>query len=253
MAARLNLVGKNILVTGAGRGIGRAISIALTKQGCNVFALSRTPSSLESLVKEHKSIVPVVGDITDWDDTKTKIEQLQVMDGLVNNAGEIYEYPSIHSVTKEQIWTALETNLLGAINCTKVVTAKMIKEGRPGSIVNISSNCSLRAVSTGIIHYAVAKAGLDAATRQFAYELGPHSIRVNSVNPTLVLGTDTADDFLENFPQVIDKIVYRTPMKKLLDLDDVTGTVIYFLSDLSSKVTATCNVIDGGVLNCVIY
>ncbi|XP_060558817.1 D-erythrulose reductase-like [Ruditapes philippinarum] len=253
MAAQLNLLGKNILVTGAGRGIGRAISITLSKQGSNVYALSRTPSSLESLVKEHKSIVPIVGDVNDWEDTKRKIEDLKVMDGLVNNAGIMNDFAPVHSLTRQQLCAVLETNLLGAINCTNVVTEKMIKEGKSGSIVNVSSNSTLSTVYGGIMPYVISKAGLDAATRQFAYELGPHGIRVNSVNPGLVWGTDMTNANLKSNPELREKIEYRTPMKKLVELDDVTGTVIYFLSDLSSMVTATANIIDGGALNCIIY
>ncbi|XP_060563143.1 D-erythrulose reductase-like [Ruditapes philippinarum] len=252
MAAQLNLFGKNILVTGAGRGIGRAISIALSKQGSNVYALSRTPSSLESLVKEHKSIVPIVGDVNDWEDTKRKIEDLNVMDGLVNNAGIINEYTGFQSLTKQQLGTYLETNLLGAINVTKVVAEKMIKEGKPGSIVNVSSMSSINPLYGGIMPYVISKAGLDAATRQFAYELGPHNIRVNSVNPSLVSGTDMTDGIVKSDPQLRDSTEYRTPMKRLVGIDDVSGAVVYLLSDLSLMVTATCHILDGGITNCII-
>ncbi|XP_045182079.2 L-xylulose reductase-like [Mercenaria mercenaria] len=250
--AGLNLAGKNILVTGAGRGLGRAIAIALAEHDSKVFALSRNPSTLDSLVKEQPSIEPIVADVSDWQETRRKLEDLRTMDGLVNNAGIIDTDPAT-KVSKEKIYKILDTNLLGAINCTQVVANKMIQVGRPGSIVNVSSNTSLIATAIGILPYAMSKGGLDAATRQFALELGPYNIRVNSVNPALFRTTNMSAQLTEEFPELIKQMELRTPLKRLAEVNDVTGPVLYFLSDLSSMVTATCNVIDGGTLNCTVY
>ncbi|XP_045181969.2 L-xylulose reductase-like [Mercenaria mercenaria] len=250
--AGLKLAGKNILVSGAGRGIGRAIAIALVEHGSKVFALERIPSTLESLVKEEPNIESVVADISDWEETRHKLEDLRTMDGLVNNAG-INETDPATTVTKEKIYKVLDTNLLGAVNCSQVVARKMIQEGRAGSIVNVSSTASLIGAGVGLLPYAISKGGLDAATRQLALELGPYNIRVNSVNPALVRTTNISTQFIEEFPELAEQIKFKIPLKRLAEVNDVTGPVLYLLSDLSSMVTATCNVIDGGMINCTVF
>ncbi|XP_053383483.1 D-erythrulose reductase-like [Mercenaria mercenaria] len=247
----LNLAGKNILVTGTGRGLGRAIAIALAKHGSKVFALSRTPSTLDSLVKEQPSIEPIVADVSCWEETRCKLEDLKTMDGLVNNAG-IFTTDPATMVTKEKIYKVLDTNLLGVINCAQVVANRMIKDGRPGSIVNMSGTTSLSCAGVGFLPYAMSKGGLDAATRQLAFERGPYNIRVNSVNPALVKTTNSSAQIIEENPKLVEQMEFKTPLKRLIEVDDVTGPVVYFLSDLSSMVTATCNVIDGGILNCMV-
>ncbi|XP_053381792.1 L-xylulose reductase-like [Mercenaria mercenaria] len=250
--AGLNLAGKNILVTGAGRGLGRTIAIALAEHGSKVFALSRSPFTLDSLVKEQPSIEPIVADVSDWEETRRKLEDLRTMDGLVNNAGIIDTDPAT-TVTKEKLYKILDTNLLGAINCSQVVASKMIQDEKPGSIVNVSSIASLIGAGFGLLPYAMAKGGLDTATRQFALELGPYNIRVNYVNPGFFRTTNMSAPVIEEFPGLIKQMELRTPLKRLAEVNDVTGPVLYFLSDLSSMVTATCNVIGGGLINCTVY
>ncbi|XP_053381708.1 L-xylulose reductase-like [Mercenaria mercenaria] len=113
--------GKKVLVTGAGGGIGRALAIALNEAGCKVYALSRTKSTLDSLVAEHPKIVPIVADVSNWDDTRRKLEDLEPLDGLVNNAAILGEKYSSVDCPRDTIDKVLNTNLLGAINCAQVV------------------------------------------------------------------------------------------------------------------------------------
>lgn len=134
-------------------------------------------------MKEHLSITPLIADISNWDETR---ETLETIDGLVYNAGILPEITQATEVTKRQLYSALDINLLGAINCAQVVAGKMIRDGRPGSIVNISSYAALNAY-VGVLSYAVSKGALDAATRQLAAKLGPHN---NYVYPTLVSVTN---------------------------------------------------------------
>ena len=132
--------GKTFLVTGAGRGIGRALVKALVKSGGKVYALSRTKEPLDSLVKYSDKIYPVVIDISDWDRTRSVVEKLDTFDGVVNNAG----YHPGNGLTaaldcpKERFEIAFNTNTLAAVNIIQTVGKKMVQRGNGGSIVNIS-------------------------------------------------------------------------------------------------------------------
>ena len=132
-------VGKKFLVTGAGRGIGRTLSKELAKCGGEVFALSRTKETLDSLSEESTRIYPILADVGDWENTRDILEQLGAMDGVVNNAAEIVKHwHSAVDCPKEVLERAIKINLLGAINVTQVTSKRMIEAGNSGSIVNIS-------------------------------------------------------------------------------------------------------------------
>ena len=120
----------------------------------------------------------------------------------------------------------------------------MVDSGRNGSIVNISSHVSMRAFP-GALGYNMAKSGVDMVTKQFALELGPHNIRVNSVNPTLT-ATNLKEE-LDELADVEQHHVERTPMGRINTIDDVVGPVLYLLSDFSAMVTGTNNLVDGGI------
>jgi len=119
-----NFTGKKVLVTGAGSGIGRAVAITLVKSGCVVYALSRTGSKLDSLVKEYPDIVPITQDLKDWDKTRDVLDQIEPLDGLVNNAGDVpWTLPAL-DFTKDQLDYYVQNNLYSAINCTQVLPRK---------------------------------------------------------------------------------------------------------------------------------
>ena len=131
--------GKKILVTGAGRGIGRLLTQEIIKAGGEVYALSRTKETLDSLAKEADRIHPIVADLTDWDDSREKLKALPPMDGVVNNAGKNPDtFYDITDIPKEVFENDLRLNLMGAINVTQVTAKKMIEAGKGGSIVNVS-------------------------------------------------------------------------------------------------------------------
>ncbi|XP_045212987.2 L-xylulose reductase-like [Mercenaria mercenaria] len=238
--------GKKVLVTGAGGGIGRALAIALNEAGCKVYALSRTKSTLDSLVAEHPKIVPIIADVSNWNDTRRKLEDLEPLDGLVNNAGILEEMCPAIDCPKDNIVTVLNTNLLGAINCAQVVAKKMIDSKVKGSIVNISSVAGIGAFPTNL-SYNVSKAGLDMVTKQFALELGPYQIRVNSVNPTLVM-TPLVTNLKEGL--AYEKVFNaRTPMSRVAKVEEIVGPILYLLSDYSSMVSGQMHPVDGGLLS----
>lgn len=239
--------GKKVLITGAGKGIGRALAISLSKASCKVYALSRTQSDLDTLTEKCENIVPIVADLCDWEDTRKKLEKLEVLDGLVNNAGVSgYQYPAV-DCPREFICKILENNLLSAINCTQAIAKKMIEEKRKGSIVNVSSVGGLASYPNGL-PYMVSKAGMDMVSKQFALELGPHGIRVNSVNPGVVL-TALVQKVIEKNKDGVKDIVSRTPMGRTLEMREVVDPILYLLSDHSSMVSGQMHVVDGGMLS----
>ena len=122
----------------------------------------------------------------------------------------------------------------------------MVAAGKKGSIVNVSSVGGVSA-SNGAMHYSMSKAALDMVTRQFATELGPSNIRVNSANPTIV-HTDMGNTVFENLPDKGATQLGHTPMGRFMETEDAVGPILYLLSDHSSMVTGTTNIVDGGLL-----
>ena len=134
-----DFTGKKILITGAGRGIGRALALEIAKNGGEVYALSRTKETLDSLAKESKRIHPIICDVSDWDGTRDVLERLDAMDGVVNNAAKVLgAYVSALECPKENIERYLNVNIMAVINVIQATGKKMVAAGKGGSIVNIS-------------------------------------------------------------------------------------------------------------------
>ena len=244
-----NFLNKKILVTGAGRGLGRQIAIKLAEEGADVYAVSRTSATLGTLKEQYPSITTITLDLSDWGRTREVLKHLEPMDGLVNNAA--VRPTMTHSPIGTDFATLntyMQNNLYSAINCTQIIAEKMISNGKRGSIVNISSLLSICALR-GAFPYGISKAGLDMVTKHCALELGGHDIRVNSINPTLFL-TDSAKEVIDSAgKEVFDACMRTIPMKRLPEIDEVVGPVLYLLSDCSTMVNGTIQVIDGGQLS----
>jgi len=242
-----DFTGQSILVTGASRGIGRELTKALIKAGAVVYGLSSNKELLNSLQQEcGESVRPVVVDLSDWDATRAAVEALPVMDGLVNNAGISYPWVASVDVPRDVIEKTMSVNLMAAINLTQIVGRKMVAAGRKGSIVNISSINGLKPMRE-CMAYNISKAGLDMMTKQFAMELGPSNIRVNSVNPTVAL-TDMGREHWENPPEKGELLRGHTALGRFAEVDEVVGPILYLLSGYSSMVTGTTNPVEGGLL-----
>ena len=267
-----NFDGKNILVTGAGRGIGQGIAKTLARSGAKVYAFSKTKANLDSLIKEVPSIQPIHLNFQDWGDTSKVVDNIAVLDGLVNNAGIVPAPTDAAKVLKEAIDTIFDVNLKAAINVMQVVGKKMTQAGKGGSIVNVSSMLGHRAyrgylpkkmtqagkggsivnVSSmlghrayrGYLPYCVSKAGLNMATKMFALELGKYKIRVNSFNPA---GVRTEN--VEKYGQAaIKHATSRMPIGRICEIEDVVDGVLFLLSDKSQMITGTDVSIDGGYM-----
>lgn len=243
-----NLAGKKFLVTGAGRGIGRALSKTLSEQGCKVYALSRTQETLDTLAKENTNIHTIQADVSNWDELKDKLACIEVLDGLVNNAALTEELsgPAL-DVSKEVLQKMFETNLFASINTTQIIGKKMVAAKKPGSIVNVSSVVSLQSFPQHLA-YNSSKAGLDMVTKQFALELGPYNIRVNSINPTLVM-TENVKRYIKEMSPFDELFIGKTPMGRLPEMKEVIFPMLYLLSDLSSCVSGTTHIVDGAMMS----
>ena len=233
--------GKNILVTGAGRGIGQGIASSLAAAGAKVYALDSDKGNLDDLVKEIPTITAIHQDLEDWEKTCEVVSNIDNLDGLVNCAAQIRKGAAIDE-TKENIDIVLDVNLKAAINLMQVVGKKMIAAGKGGSIVNISSVSGARATNN-LLAYCVAKAGVEMATKVFALELGPNKIRVNALAPTATR-TEGYEMFLDETAQA--KVISMIPMGRVNEIDDVVQCVVFLLSDNSKMITGTTITVDGG-------
>ena len=137
-AMSFDFAGKKILVTGAGRGIGRELTKAIVNAGGEVYALGRTKENIESLARETTNIHAVIVDLHDWEATKRELVKLEALDGVVNNAGVTPSFSDALDVTKESIENVLSVQLMAPINVIQVTAKKMIEAGKQGSIVNVS-------------------------------------------------------------------------------------------------------------------
>lgn len=130
--------GKKVLITGAGRGIGRELAISIANAGGEVYALGRTKENIESLAEECCNIHSIVVDLRDWEATREELHKLEALDGVVNNADKSLSYSESLDVEKETLEEALDINVHAPVNVIQVTTKKMIEAGKPGSVVNVS-------------------------------------------------------------------------------------------------------------------
>lgn len=240
---QIDFGGKRVLVTGAGKGIGRNIVRSLKESNAQVIALSRTVADLESLAAEVECETIAV-DLVDVAATQTAVEALGPIDLLVNNAGVAILEPFLET-SVEAFDKTMAVNVRAVLVVSQIVARGMIERGNGGAIVNVSSQSSMRAVQDHTT-YCTSKGALDQLTRMMALELGPHNIRVNSVNPTVVLtpmGKRAWADPAKGGPMKA-----RIPLGRFADPEHVSQTVIYLLSNQADMVHGVILPIDGGFL-----
>ncbi|XP_071478331.1 L-xylulose reductase-like [Diadema antillarum] len=236
--------GKRALVTGAGKGIGRGIAIALAKCGASVTAVTRSQADLDSLKAEIPSVETICLDIHDWNKTDKLLSPLSAFDLLVNSAG-VSSAESCLEISPEAYDDVMMINHRASLQITKIVAKKMIEKGQGGSIVNLSSIASLQGLKNHAV-YASTKGALDSYTKVAALEFAQHKIRVNCVNPTVVL-TPMAKKFWEQ-SETRDSMLARIPLGRFLEVEDVVNPVLFLLSDKSAMINGITLPIDGGAL-----
>ncbi|XP_045428266.1 L-xylulose reductase isoform X1 [Pipistrellus kuhlii] len=257
----LGLAGRRALVTGAGKGIGRSTVRALHAAGVRVVAVSRTQGDLDSLVRECPGVEPVCVDLGDWAATERALAGVGPVDLLVNNAAMALLQPFLE-VTKEACDTAFDVNLRAVVQVSQVsgrgrgrgpltvsefqiVARGLIARGAPGSIVNVSSQASQRALANHSV-YCATKGALDMLTKVMAMELGPHKIRVNTVNPTVVMTPMGKANWSD--PMKAKTMLDRIPLGRFAEEQDVVDAILFLLSDRSSMTTGSAVPVDGGFL-----
>ncbi|XP_005407282.1 PREDICTED: carbonyl reductase [NADPH] 2 [Chinchilla lanigera] len=241
---QLNFSGLRALVTGAGKGIGRDTVKALHASGASVVAVSRTDADLVSLSKECPGIEAVCVDLGNWEATEQALGRVGAVDLLVNNAAVVLMQPFLE-ITKETFDRSFNVNLRSVVQVSQIVARGMIARGVPGSIVNISSMVA-HVTYPNLITYSSTKSAMTMLTKAMAMELGPHKIRVNSVNPTVVLtamGKKVTAD-----PEFSRKMKERHPLRKFAEVEDVVNSILFLLSDRSASTTGSGIMVDGGYL-----
>lgn len=241
---------KVAFITGATRGIGRAIALELAKEGYNIALNYRTENeALESLKKEISEIgvecYPVQGDVSKAEDaermTKEIIEHFEQIDVLVNNAG-ITKDNLILRMKEEEFTDVINVNLVGTFNITKNVIKYMTKK-RYGKIINLSSVVGISG-NAGQSNYAASKAGIIGFTKSIAKELASRNITANAVAPGFIQ-TDMTNVLKDEIKEAIEGTI---PLKRLGTAEDVAKVVKFLASDESSYITGQVINVDGGML-----
>lgn len=248
----MRLEGKKALVTGSSRSIGRAIAIALAREGADVVVnFKRHQEEAEEVVKTvsdlgHRSMA--IGASTD---SKPDVERMaeeadRFLDGidiLINNAGVLKRTPFLEITEEEWDWT-LDTNLKGYFMVGQAVARHMVGRKIAGAIINMSSAGQIVA-APNLTHYCVAKAGIEMLTKQMALELAPHKIRVNALAPGLIETDLNRQDIAD--PAFRERRMARIPLQLIGVPEDLVGAVMFLANEEESRlVTGASIFIDGG-------
>ena len=250
MLKKINLKNRTALVTGAGKGIGRACAIALAEAGADLIIISRTKKDLDKvsrIIKKFKSkCSSFVCDVTNYKQVKQIINKQKKIDILVNNAGtNIPEH--FTKVQKKNMEYIVKLNTIATFHLAQLCTLKMLKTKNRkkigGSIINMSSQLghvggSIRSV------YSMTKFGLEGLTKGMAIDLAKNNIRVNTVCPTFV-ETPMIKRFFKN-KKFKKEMIKNIPLGRVADVSDVATAVAFLASDSSSMITGSSILIDGG-------
>ena len=247
---KYNLKGKYALVTGAGKGLGRACAIALAEAGSNLILISRTQKDLDSVSKVARKYKvkskTYVCDLTNYIKLKKIIEEQKKIDVLINNAGtNIPEH--FLKIRKQDMEKVVKINTIAAFNVANLVALKMVQTKNRkkigGAIVNMSSQMGhvggpIRSV------YNMTKFGVEGLTKGMAIDLAKYNIRVNSIAPTFVVTPMTKKFFKnKNFRK---EVLGNIPLGRYAELSEISSAAVFLASDAASMVTGTSLLVDGG-------
>ena len=245
-----NLKNRTALVTGAGKGLGKACAIALAEAGANLIIISRTKKDLDAvskIVKKYKSkCKSYVCDVTKFSEIKSVIDSQKRLDILVNNAGtNIPEH--FTKVKRKDMEYVVKINSIATFNIAQLCSLKMIelknRNNIGGSIINMSSQMGhvggpIRSV------YNMTKFGFEGLTKGMSIDLAKYNIRVNTVCPTFVV-TPMTSKFLKS-KKFKKEVLGNIPLGRFAELSDVASAVVFLASDQASMITGTSLLVDGG-------
>lgn len=248
MAEKLfNLENKVAIVTGASRGLGKAMAIGLAKKGAKLVLTDikdskKTEQEIDKI--DGESLVLKV-DVSNKNEVKRMVEKTLEkygkIDILVNNAGILKEGKA--EEIEEKDWKdVININLTGVFHCAQEVGKHMIKQ-KQGRIINISSIAGIQGYA-GSIPYSSSKGGVVLLTKTLAAEWGKHNINVNVICPG-IFATDMTEDYLKS-EEFLNNIKSNVPLKRYAEPEELVGTVIYLSSKASDYVTGQALIIDGG-------
>ncbi len=244
----MRLSGKKVVVTGSGRGIGRAIAIKLAREGADVMAADIDAESVQKVAEEIKRLgvkgIGVRVDVSKKEEVEkifeTAKEEFGRLDVLVNNAG-INRDALLHKMTDEEWTQVLAVNLTGVFFCTRKA-AKIMRDQRYGRIINISSAGWLGNI--GQTNYSASKAGVVGLSKTVARELAPRGITVNVICPGFI---DT--EMTRAVPEKIKEIILnRIPTRRIGKPEEVANVVAFLASDEASYVTGAIIDVGGGMV-----
>lgn len=244
------LEGKTAIVTGAGRGIGRALAIGLAEAGADVAVLARTASDVgevsEQIVSLGRKAYPILTDVTSreavTEAAEAVMKQAGKIDILINNAGMNIRTPAL-SVTDEEWDQIVQTNLKSAFMMSQTV-AEYMKAAGSGRIINIASVAGHMALRTGVV-YGSTKAALIQMTKILALEWGKYGINVNAIGPWY-FKTPLTEKLLSD-PAFVEEVLARTPLKRIGELEDLVGPAVFLASDAANYITGQTVFVDGGM------
>ncbi len=246
----MDLVNKVAIVTGAGRGIGKAIAISLAREGANVIINDIDTQTAEEVAREIKSLdrqaLAIQVDVSDSKEVNRMVElvlkKFNRVDILVNNAA-IIKRGSIDDLTEEDWDRVMDVNLKGAFNCAKAVVGIMKKQ-RYGKIVNISSIAGKIGDLASAPCYGASKAGMTCLAKSLARELASYNINVNVVAPHAI-ETDMSKEWSEEKRK---SIIADIPLARLGEPEDVAEAVAFLVSDKAKFITGEVLDVNGGCL-----
>lgn len=242
-----NFKGKNVVLTGGGKGIGKATLERLYKSGANIALITRSKLDINYIKKKYaaKRVLAYCGDVANesniYEFFKLVKKKMKKIDGLVNNAG-VRQRKKFNNITKFDLDYIIENNLKSVFKLSQLFSSMMKKKS--SSIVNISSIVGPRGFKD-LSGYAMTKSGIIGLSKSLAVELANKNIRVNTICPGFIKSS-YANSFQKKLPKVYKFTLERTPLKRWGTCNEVANLIIFMLSDESSYITGNTIYIDGG-------
>jgi len=262
VAELLSLNGKAAIVTGGAMGIGRGIAARLAEAGASVVIADNNKEAAETTVQELSQngwkVEAIRVDVSSEEDIKKLVEfcrqKFGSIDIVINNAG-IYPPQPVATMTKEDFEKVMHVNLRSVFLATKYASQAMKEAGRGGRIINITSIDALHPSMVGLAHYDASKHGVWGFTKNSALELAPDNIWVNAIAPggintpgvaAMQVSNPQADE--ETLKKQSETFLAKIPMRRMGEPDDIGRAALFLASELSSYMTGSQLVVDGGVL-----